>query len=359
MQYLRLIIVLLLIVLICSEQPPAAEPQAAPVLDTTYPGTTWEIRTPESVGLNSAMLDRFIANVGGSGVIIKNGYLVKSWGSPARKIDWASAAKPAMSTLLFHAVASGRLTSVDDRIDPWWGGALAQKDKPMTFRQLANMTSGYARGEPPGAAWAYNDYAVQLYCDTLTRVYDGKTPAEMYDRLFAALQLQDGTLTGTRANCGINASPRDFARIGWLWLNKGRWNDVQVIPQTFFDTYQKPDVPGALPRTALAGSDYLGVGTVGGHSDMADYGPGIYGFNWWFNSTGRTHPDVRTWPDAPADAVLTLGHAGNSSAMLPGRRAVLVALKANWGQVEPGRRDSQMNRVLKALDEAVTEVGPR
>ena len=297
------------------------------------------------------MLDRFIANVGGSGVIIKNGYLVKSWGSPARKIDWASAAKPAMSTLLFHAVASGRLTSVDDRIDPWWGGALAQKDKPMTFRQLANMTSGYARGEPPGAAWAYNDYAVQLYCDTLTRVYDGKTPAEMYDRLFAALQLQDGTLTGTRANCGINASPRDFARIGWLWLNKGRWNDVQVIPQTFFDTYQKPDVPGALPRTALAGSDYLGVGTVGGHSDMADYGPGIYGFNWWFNAPvgGDGNP---TWPDAAADTYQANGHWNvEVMTIIPSMRMV-VAARGDWGTFVPGDAAAGMNANLALLKDA-------
>ena len=36
------------------------------------------------------------------------------------------------------------------------------------------MTGGYARPEPPGAAWAYNDFAIQLYQKTL------------FDRVFRA-----------------------------------------------------------------------------------------------------------------------------------------------------------------------------
>jgi hypothetical protein len=26
------------------------------------------------------------------------------------------------------------------------------------------------------------------------------------------------------------------------------------------------------------------------------FGPGVYGFNWWFNETGRDHPDRPNWP---------------------------------------------------------------
>ena len=52
-----------------------------------------------------------------------------------------------------------------------------EKDRSMTFRHLGAMTSGYARPEPPGAAWSYNDYAIQLYQKTLfDRVF--KEPPE-------------------------------------------------------------------------------------------------------------------------------------------------------------------------------------
>ena len=46
----------------------------------------------------------------------------------------------------------------------------------MTFRHLADMTSGYGRPERPGEAFAYNDYAIQLYQLTLfDRVFQ-RTP---------------------------------------------------------------------------------------------------------------------------------------------------------------------------------------
>ena len=35
-----------------------------------------------------------------------------------------------------------------------FGWDLLPKDRAMTFRHLASMTSGYARPEPPGEAWA-------------------------------------------------------------------------------------------------------------------------------------------------------------------------------------------------------------
>ena len=53
------------------------------------------------------------------------------------------------------------------RRSPTFGWELREKDRSMTFRHLGAMTSGYARPEPPGAAWSYNDYAIQLYQKTL------------------------------------------------------------------------------------------------------------------------------------------------------------------------------------------------
>ncbi|MBI2093200.1 MAG: serine hydrolase, partial [Candidatus Omnitrophica bacterium] len=91
--------------------------------------------------------------------MIKDGYLVKTWGNPSARGGWASAAKPVMSTLLLFAVQEGLLNGVDDLVKDWWlnldgSTQLVAKDASMTFRHLANMTSGYARGEIPGAAWA-------------------------------------------------------------------------------------------------------------------------------------------------------------------------------------------------------------
>jgi CubicO group peptidase (beta-lactamase class C family) len=311
-----------------------------------FPGTTWTTKTPGELGLDETKLNQFASNLGGVGCIIRQGYMVKSWGADD-KGDWASAAKPVLSTMLFFAIEEGRLSGVHNLIRDW-GWSLIAKDQPMEFFHLANMTSGYARGEIPGAAWAYNDYAIQLYAKTLfDRVYGTSADAAARDaNRLGFLQFQDGTIFGSRGGYGVEASPRDFARIGWLWCNKGYWNGTQLLPQHYFDDYMKPQVSSILPRTSSGGSDYLGVGTIGGGSDQTGYGPGIYGFNWWFN------PSSYTWPDAPDDIFQANGHWGEEVVTVIPSLSLVVACRGSWGSFEPGNASSGMNQNLKLLTEA-------
>jgi len=149
---------------------------------------------------------------------------------------------------------------------------------------------------------------------------------------------------------------RDFARIAWFWLNRGKWHGRQLLPQKYFDELARPQVSGELPHTEKADTnDYLQIGSYGGGSDhFTKYGPGIYGFNWWFNDYGRLHPQKRTWPDAPAELFMSIGFGGNCAAMIPSQHAVLVAAEANWGKIKGGNSRERMNQVLKTYSEAVT-----
>ena len=131
----------------------------------TFPGSAWERRDAEKLGLDAAALDRIAEELGGRGCIVKDGYLAKTWGDQAEVGDWYSSAKPVLSTLLFFALQEGRVTSVDQPIADF-GWPLQAKDQGITFRHLGAMTSGYARPEGPGEAWAYNDFAIQLYQKT-------------------------------------------------------------------------------------------------------------------------------------------------------------------------------------------------
>jgi CubicO group peptidase (beta-lactamase class C family) len=280
---------------------------------------------------------------------VKDGYVVKTWGSVSAKGDWASAAKPVISTLLFFAIEEGLIPSVDDLISNW-GWDLSTKDETMTFYHLANMISGYARPEPPGEAWAYNDYAIRLYGLTMQGVFD-TTLDEATQLRLAPLQFEDGSLFGSRNGLGLYTSVRDFARIGWLWLNKGHWNGSQLLPRSYFDAYMKPLVPPDLPRTSPASTDdYLGIGTYGGGSDQFREGPGIYGFNWWFNEEVGGSGNM-IWPDAPADAFAADG--GTEVVMVIPSLNMVVAAVGDWGLWDPGNPNAGMNQNLRLLKEAV------
>ena len=322
-----------------------------------FPAESWEERPPDELGMDGSALAALSDSLGGRGCVIRSGYVVYSWGDQAERGDWASSGKPVLSTLLFFAIQEGLIAGVDFRLlDLGW--PLAEKDRAMTFAHLANMMSGYARPEPPGEAWAYNDYAIQLYQQSLFDKVFKEPPREAAcdpNRL-GALGFQDG-LEFRLSNRRMSASVRDFARIAYFWRHKGRWGGRQILAQHFFDEYQRPYVPKDLPDTRKAETnDYLGIGTYGGDSDhFSQFGPGIYGFNWWFNATGRQHPDTLTWPDAPKDTFMTIGARGNNSVIIPSLDLVLVNAMGDWGELEPGNPDNKFNRYLKLLVSALRD----
>ena len=101
----------------------------------------------------------------------------------------------------------------------------------------------------------------------------------------------------------------------------------------------RPQIPKDLPLTQASAKtdDYLKIGSYGGGSDhFSRCGPGIYGFNWWFNQTGRDNPDRPTWPDAPRDTFMAVGARGNCAAMIPSLGAVVVALERAVGRHRRG-----------------------
>lgn len=320
--------------------------------EIAFPGAEWARREPAVLGLDGATLDLLAEELGGRGCVIRDGYVAKAWGDQAAEGDWYSAVKPVFSTFLFFAIHEGKVRDVDQPIAEF-GWDLRGKDRAITFRHLANMTSGYARPEPPGRAWAYNDFAIQLYQQTLFDRAFREDPGRVLNIRLAPLRFQDGpTFTRRRR---LHASVRDFARVCWFWLNDGRWGDLQLLPARFFEEYRRPGVPPDLPNTAKAETlDPLGLGSFGGGSDhFARVGPGIYGFNWWFNRTDARHPGRTIWPDAPEDVYLCIGFGGNVAAMIPGHRLLLVSAKGDWGTLGFDSNHAVMNlrlgRLLKAV----------
>ncbi|WP_165073986.1 serine hydrolase domain-containing protein [Paludisphaera rhizosphaerae] len=335
--------------------PRSAEPRQEATAPYVFPKAAWEHREPEALGLSRERLDALARSLGGRGCVVKNGYVVKTWGDQSLKGDVYSSAKPMLGTLLLFALKEGKIRGLDQPLSDF-GWDLKPKDRDMTLRHLTNMTSGYARPERPGEAWSYNDFAIQLYQKTLfDRIFRDEPRKVAADRSrLGAIGLEDG-LEFRATNRRIKASVRDFARIAWFWLNRGAWDGEQLLPRDAVDDVMRPQVPRNLPLTRKAETDdYLSIGTYGGGSDhFSQAGPGIYGFNWWFNAHGRATEDRLIWPDAPADLFLSLGHRGNSSAVLPSLGAVVVAEEADWGSPDETGRNSKLNQRLAEIAAAV------
>lgn len=320
---------------------------------TTFPETSWETRTPAELGLDAAGLESFASAIGGSGLIIKDGFQAMSWGPQNVKHDWLSAAKPLTSTLMLFAVDEGRLQSVDTRVAPYveqrFGKPLASEDSLITFAQLANMTSGYALPSDPGpdTRWGYNDYAINLFSKLLSDVVFAaslNSVATSGARL-GSLRFQDGSIYSTRQGHGVFTTPRDFARIGWFWLNRGYWDGTQLLPEGDFETLLSPGAASDLPRTSGGLDDYLNVGTFGGGTDQTGLGPGSYGFGLWLNTDGKL------WPDVPWDAYQANGGWNRYAVtVIPSLKLVAVWVDGPVSDAEDFA--AEMNLSLKILVEA-------
>ncbi len=113
-----------------------------------FPRASWEPKPAQELGLDAARLEAVAVALGGRGCVVKDGYVVHSWGSQSEKSDWYSSAKPVLSTLLMFAMHEGKIASFDAPLREF-GWELLPKDQGMTLRHLTNMTSGYARPEAP------------------------------------------------------------------------------------------------------------------------------------------------------------------------------------------------------------------
>jgi CubicO group peptidase (beta-lactamase class C family) len=340
---------LLLLLLILGHPPPLR------ALPETFPQELWERPDPVILGINGDSLKRFSERVGGDGCIVKDGYLIHEWGHINRNRDWASASKPVLSTMLLLAVAQKKLAKVETSVKEL-GWAL-QQDEDMTLLQLTNMTSGYHLIEQPGVAYAYNDYGIQLLAQSLEKIY----AQPLKDAALAALaplQFQDGEVFGARNDVGAMLSPRDMARLGWFWLHQGRWGKQQLIPQELFAQNVRVHVPASMALSAGEAKDYLGIGSYGGSTNQTPWGPGVYGFCFWFN--GRLPTGERMWPSAPEDTFQANGVWNRDTVtMIPSLNLVIVVSRADSpGHFNPGKHDGPVDRNLKLLLDALPPPTP-
>jgi len=312
-----------------------------------FPGKTWQTRRPADVGLEASGLKSCADHVGGRGCVVRYGYMVYTWGDAAKRADVASAAKPVYAHFLFKALEDGRIPSLDQPAFEWEPGLkpinarLGHKDRGITWRHLANQTSCYGLTHKPGTAYAYNDWQMALFWDTLfTKVY-GATFANVDETVLRPLLADpigcedQPTLMafGTANRPGrLAISCRDFARFGLLYMNKGNWNGKQVLAERLAAMAVSQPLPNAIPRATGAAAEMIpGQRSIGSRripDNQTDH-MGSYSWLWWTNGVDRE--GRRHWADAPADAYGAFGHGGKRAmVVLPGLDLVISWNDARW-----------------------------
>jgi hypothetical protein len=296
--------------------------------------------------------------------------MVYSWGDSSKRKDVASAAKPFYSHFLFKAVEDDRISGVDERVNKWEpllnqiNKNLDYKDRGIRWRDLANQISCYGLAEAPGTAYAYNDWQMALFWDTLFKKvygvsYETVDRDVLHPKLTDQLQCQDKPTFmafGVKDRPGrLAISPRDFARFGLLYLRKGKWKWKQLVSAEHAALAVTSPLPNSIPRTAgqeaemISGQRSMGSKRI--PDNQCDH-LGSYSWLWWTNGVGRD--STLHWPDVSVDTYGCFGHGGiRAMVVMPS-----LDLIVSWNDTEI--RTSEMeNHALKLLADSVIASGPR
>lgn len=265
---------------------PVVPASPAPVRDY-WPTDGWRSDAPANRGLDEAALAGLRAQIEqempflDSLLIVKDGYLVYEEyfnGYDADRLHQvASVTKSFTSALYGMAQAEGAITDLDATLggelrEPF-GDALQREQRNISLRHLLQMRSGLAFDEGalyeetsalwategfsatlaaytqrdltsfglghsmayrPGEAWSYSTADSQLLSAAFQALTGQSLEAYAGQRLFPALGIDEWRWPSDAKGVTIGGAtleliPRDMAKLGFLYLNRGTWDGQELL----------------------------------------------------------------------------------------------------------------------------------
>ena len=270
-------VVLALMLLVCGLSAHADE-----TTKTIWPTKEWQTSTPEEQGMDSAALARLVgfgaSHSFDSVLLVRHGNIVlEAYYAPyTANIPHAinSSTKAVIGTLTAIMYKDGLLDRLDHPVlDFFSDRSIANVDdrkRAITVQNLLDMTSGLEweagfeggreqslhdlgrshdwiqfildrpMAHTPGETFYYNSGNPHLLSAIITKLTGLSAHAYAKDKLFGPLGIASprwrrdpqGLSTG---GFGLALHTRDMAKIGYLYLHNGEWEDKQLLPADWID----------------------------------------------------------------------------------------------------------------------------
>lgn len=332
----------------CSNEDSTSTTQDEAMYFPPIGSTAWETKTVASLGWNESqvqpLLDYLELKHTKSFIILHNGKIVmENYFNGHSATDpwyWASAGKTLTATVTGIAEQEGFLNinnKVSDYLGTGWTSAPLAKENLITNKHLLTMTSGLndALGDDvspanlqyvadAGTRWAYHNVYVKLQ-DVVAQA-TGQTWTNYFN---TKLRDKIGMTGGAWIqNDGLSiywSTTRNMARFGLLALNKGKWEQNQIIPLNYM-------------QNATSTSQNINL---------------AYGYLWWLNGKTSYHLPQSQFqftgtliPTAPSDMYCALGKNDQKIYVIPSRKIVIIRM----GDAADGS-----NMALSDFDEVLWE----
>jgi CubicO group peptidase (beta-lactamase class C family) len=288
--------------------------------------TTWETKTVESLGWNQSqvqpLLDYLEQKNTKCFMILHNGKIVMEYyfnGHTASDTwQWNSAGKTLVATTTGIAQQENLLNinnKVSDYLGTGWTSEPLTKENMITSRNLLTMTSGIDDASDfvitsnltyladANSRWSYHNVFQKLMdvvAAASNQTFETYFNAKLKDRIG-----MDGFWDNGIIYKIYNSNTRSMARFGLLALNKGKWNNTQIINESFFNE-------------SITTSQNINPS---------------YGYLWWLNGKNSFMiPGEQTQftgflvPNAPAEMYAAMGASDQRIYVVPSKKIVIVRM---------------------------------
>jgi CubicO group peptidase (beta-lactamase class C family) len=327
MNYLKFLLILLIPSIIgCKDDDDTKDPM--PTEAMYFPlsaDTTWETKSMASLGWNQdgvqSLKEFLIDKNSKSFMILVNGRIVMeeyfNGHAPDSIWQWNSAGKTLVSVTTGIAEQEGLIDlnkKVSDYIGKGWTTAPEEKEDLITSRHLLSMTSGLSDANlviPATLKYLGDAGSIWSYSNVFQRLMDVNAAAskQEFETYFNSKVKNKIGMEGFWNNGVIfkiyHSNTRSMARFGLLALNKGKWNNDQIINETYF-------------KTSTTSSQNINP---------------AYGYLWWLNGNasfmvpgGQTVYPGQLVPEAPADMYAAMGAEDQRIYVVPSKNMVIIRM---------------------------------
>lgn len=242
-----------------------------------WPTAGWKSSTPEAQGMDSGLLAQMLEDIEAnetnihSIIVIRNGYLVtEAYFHPYTrdtKMHIQSVTKSVIGMLVGKAISDGTIKSEDEKLVAFYQNRVFEnpsgRKNSIQLKHLLSMSSGLDCQEfssessmeqtsgwvqfmldrpmtaAPGKVFGYCNGNAHLLSAVLEKSTGMSAREYANQNLFRPLGIPDTSESDwgsdpqgiTIAGYGLHLRPVDMAKLAFLYLHNGQWEDQQIIPR--------------------------------------------------------------------------------------------------------------------------------
>jgi CubicO group peptidase (beta-lactamase class C family) len=179
------------------------------------------------------------------------------------------------------------------------------------YRDIARFNARHPSRAEPGESFRYSSGdTATLSLMLKTAMQERFTTDFLWPAVFEPLGATEVTVEEDQAGTVVGGSywyvtPRDAARLGYLYLNDGCWKNERLLPEGWVQDAVVPNSAFLKKRVGAKPHD-------------------VYGRLWWLNRAVPALGIEQPYKDIPPDTYAASGHWGQSITVVPSKDLVIV-----------------------------------